>query len=128
MQAIEMTALFTNVATASVLTYKQAEQLWKVLGSTRKLWKAAEDANKHGFKQVYDFAVAGCYNDTCKGGDEARNVEVTYIDGMYESGGDKFEEGFYIFFAPHDTVLKFKSVKELCSVREQFDHIINQLT
>lgn len=89
-----------------------------------------DEAESQDNKQInaHDFAVAGCYNDTCKGDDKARKIEITYLDGMYESGGDKFEEGIYIFFAPHDAILKFESVKELCSVREQFRHIINQLT
>lgn len=58
----------------------------------------------------------------------SRPIEITYQKGLYDKNGDNFDNDIYIFFSPHDTILRFNSVKEIQSVHEQIGHIINELT
>jgi hypothetical protein len=67
MKSIDLENHLTDICTESILTYKQATQLWKLLANKRKMWRAAEDANKRGFSDVHDFAVAGVYHDDFHG-------------------------------------------------------------
>lgn len=60
----ELDGFLIDLCTHSVLTYPQANQLWKLLGDKHKMYRAGRDADKYGFEQAYKTATFGGYNES----------------------------------------------------------------
>ncbi len=105
---IELDQFLIDICTGSVLNHEQAMQLWKIIGNKRKMWRAAEDAEKHGYETTFDFAVSGVYNN-----DSSDSIKSIIDHALFRNAPCAHCKNFYPKEQTH-------SLTQWCHAQEQF--------